>query len=76
VFHLHIRETSAGSRQRAIDGWKQIMGDNLVIVERHTDIPRIIAEIVVKHSHVPRPDQNKPDGSSATDAPAGTDEML
>jgi hypothetical protein len=48
VYHLHIRETGAGSRQETIDGWKQLIGDNLVLVERHEDVSRIISEIITK----------------------------
>lgn len=48
VYHLHIRETGAGSRQETIDGWKQLIGDNLILVERHEDVSRIISEIITK----------------------------
>lgn len=48
VYHLHIKETSAGSQKTTQDGWKQLMGDNLILVDRHTDIARIIPETVAK----------------------------
>jgi hypothetical protein len=48
VYHLHIKETGAGSRQTTIDDWKQLMGDNLIVVERHTDVSKIIAETVLQ----------------------------
>jgi hypothetical protein len=48
VYHLHIKQTSSGSRQQVIDGWKQIMGDNLIIVERHEDVSTIIADILTQ----------------------------
>lgn len=48
VYHLHIAETGAGSRRETIDGWKQLMGDNLVVVEKHQDISKIMAEIITK----------------------------
>jgi len=50
VFHLHIRETTSGSRQHVMDGWRQLMQDNLVIVDRHEDLPKIIAKIVVENT--------------------------
>lgn len=47
VYHLHIKETGAGSRQETINGWRQLMGDNLILVDRHQDVSKIIAEIVM-----------------------------
>lgn len=44
VYHIHVRETSSGTRQHVIDGWKQLMQDNVLIVDRHTEIPALIAE--------------------------------
>lgn len=46
VYHIHIHETGAGSIQSVIDGWKQLMGDHLIVAERHSDVPKIIADIV------------------------------
>lgn len=48
VYHLHIKQGSNGNRQPVMDGWKQLMGDNLIIVDNYEDIPKIISEIVVK----------------------------
>jgi hypothetical protein len=44
VFHVHIKETSSGSRQRVIDGWKQLLTDNLIVAERHEDVAKLIAD--------------------------------
>jgi hypothetical protein len=46
VFHIHIRETGAGSRAATVDGWKQLIQDNLLIAERKTDVAAIIADVV------------------------------
>lgn len=46
VFHLHIRQTNAGSRQETMDGWKQLMGDRLIILDRHEDVSKVIPEII------------------------------
>jgi hypothetical protein len=64
-FHLHIKQTAAGSRQETIDGWKQLMGDGLIIVENKNDVSQIISEIITKiHpskvSHGKLDDKNKP----------------
>lgn len=48
VYHLHIKETSAGSQKTTQDGWKQLMGEHLILVDKHTDIARIIPETVAK----------------------------
>lgn len=47
-FHLHIKQTASGSRQRVIDGWKQLLGDGLIIVENKNDVSRIISETIIK----------------------------
>jgi len=46
VFHLHIRQTQAGSMQATMDGWKQLMGDHLIILDRHEDVSKVIPEIM------------------------------
>lgn len=46
VFHLHIRETSSGSRREVMDGWKQLMGDKLIVLERHEEVSLVIPEII------------------------------
>jgi len=48
VFHIHVKEGSNGTYQGVMDGWKQLMGDNLLIVDDHTKIPQLIAETVAK----------------------------
>ena len=46
VYHIHIKETGSGSRQRVIDGWKQLLSDNLLIAERKDYVANIIAETI------------------------------
>lgn len=49
VYHLHVKQGSNGRREDVMDGWKQLMGkDGLVLVDDYKDIPRIIADIVAK----------------------------
>ena len=48
VYHLHIKETASGKEQQTQDGWKQLMGDKLILVERHNEIAKIIPDIVAK----------------------------
>lgn len=49
VYHIHVKQTASGSRQHVIDGWKQLMFDNLLIAERSEDVAKIIADTVLKH---------------------------
>ena len=37
VYHIHIKETTSGSRQFVIDDWKQLINENLIIVEHKED---------------------------------------
>lgn len=50
VYHLHIKQTYAGSMQETMDGWKQLLGDHLIILENHKEVstvlPQIIADVV------------------------------
>ncbi|SLM28905.1 conserved hypothetical protein [Desulfamplus magnetovallimortis] len=46
VFHLHIKQTYAGGLQETIDGWKQLMGDHLIVLDRHEEISKVIPQIV------------------------------
>lgn len=46
VYHLHIMQTRCGKRQETIEGWKKLMGDNLITIQSHEQIPDIISEIV------------------------------
>lgn len=52
-FHLHIKQTGAGSRQETMDGWKQLMGDGLILVDNKNDVSRIISETVTKTQPLP-----------------------
>jgi len=47
VYHIHVKETSSGSRQHVVDGWRQLLRDNLIIAERRNDIPDLIASKIV-----------------------------
>lgn len=46
VFHLHILQGSAGPRSK--DGWIQLMGDNVLFIQRREDVAQIIADKVVE----------------------------
>ena len=46
VYHLHIKETASGRTQTVMDGWKEVLRENLIIVENSKEISKIIPEIV------------------------------
>lgn len=46
VYHINVKSTNAGSRQKTMDGWKQLLSDNLYIADRREDIPNVIVDIV------------------------------
>lgn len=47
VFHLHVMKGSAG--HRSLGYWKELLGDNCITVDDHTEISQKIADIVVKY---------------------------
>ena len=46
VYHLHIKQTGSGRRQYVIDGWKQMMGDNLIVIQSADHVSAEIAKII------------------------------
>jgi hypothetical protein len=46
VYHIHIKETASGSRPEVMDGWKQLLADNLLIAEKRIHVDSIISNIV------------------------------
>lgn len=44
VYHIHM--SHGMDRQETINGWKQLMGDNLVIVNNQEDTAKVIADII------------------------------
>uniref|UniRef100_A0A6M3JQA9 Putative von Willebrand domain containing protein n=2 Tax=viral metagenome TaxID=1070528 RepID=A0A6M3JQA9_9ZZZZ len=52
VYHIHVRETGSGSRQSVMDGWRQLLVDNLLIAERRTDVARLVVEAVCESAEI------------------------
>ena len=63
MFHVHINETLTGARKETVAGWKQIMGENLIIAENHEDVAGLIAKTIngssASKSKVKKVEQNK-----------------
>jgi hypothetical protein len=71
-FHVHISETGAGSMRSTVDGWKQLMGpDYLLVAKSHTEVPELISAAILKTVGVAAPANVAP---AAT--PATPDQML
>lgn len=47
VYHIHVQHR--GNDQYVVDGWKQLMGQNLIVVERPEEVAQAIADTVLKH---------------------------
>jgi len=46
VYHIHISETHSGKRQDVVSHWKELLGDNLIVVQSSDHVSGIIASIV------------------------------
>jgi len=46
VYHIHIHQTRSGQIESTIDGWKELLGDKLIIAEAKEDVPNIISSII------------------------------
>ena len=59
VYHIHVKEGSNGTDPDIMNGWKELIGKNLLIVEDSRDIPNLIArtvyESVVKKAFISSP---------------------
>lgn len=44
VYHIHIKHNNYYT-----DGWKKLLGENLIIVDDYTTIPDVISDIVLKN---------------------------
>lgn len=78
VYHLHVMEGSNGRCQAIMDGWKQTMGDDLILVKNHRDIPQIIADIVTKNvgKTMSSQDEGVYSKESSTPSTSKTEDML
>ena len=52
VYHVHIRETCSGQRQHVMDGWKQLLSNNLLIAKHKQDVAELIAGSIITNTIV------------------------
>lgn len=48
VFHLHLLQGHHGNQQYVKDGWKQLMGDNVIFVQRKEEVAKVIADKILE----------------------------
>jgi len=48
VYHLHISQGHHGSNKSVKDGWKQLMGDNVLFIQNQSQVASVIATEVAK----------------------------
>ena len=46
VYHLHIMQGHHGRSQNVMDGWKQLMGDNLITVQDYHQVSTVMSEVI------------------------------
>jgi hypothetical protein len=51
VYHIHISETAAGSKRDTVNGWKELLIDNLIKVDSHKEVADAIAKTVIEHTN-------------------------
>ena len=52
VYHLHLLQGSNGRNQKVQDGWKQLMGENLIIIDRKEDVSDVISKTVIDNNQI------------------------
>jgi len=50
VYHIHIQETYRGRREDSKNAWGQLLGENLLVAQNHTEVPKIIARHILRDS--------------------------
>lgn len=49
VYHIHCGFTASGSADHVKNGWKELMGENVLMAKSKEDVAKLIASTVVKH---------------------------
>ena len=49
VYHIHMRQGTNGTRKDVVDGWKQLLGDNLIIAKRREEVASIITDTIINN---------------------------
>lgn len=49
VFHIHIPHGVRSSSENVINGWRELLGDNLIVADSKENIPKLIPSIISKN---------------------------
>ncbi len=75
VFHLHMLQGANGRNEHVKGGWRQLMGDDVIFVQRKEDVAQAIAdkalEELVGETKAPEPTKK-----ADAPAPAPKEEMM
>lgn len=71
IYHLHVTETPTGARAATLEHWRELLGQSVIRIDDHKEIPGVIARIVQENT--PK-DFHLPNSSSNTMKPS--EEML
>ncbi len=52
VFHLHVVHDHPSQSSRRKQGWRDLLGENFIVVQDHQMVAKTMADIVVKHTAV------------------------
>lgn len=55
VYHLHLKQGHNGMSEDVMGDWKQLIGDNLIIVDNKEEIQQIIPEIITSKMGISEP---------------------
>jgi len=47
VYHIHVQDTYNGRRAGVLEGWKETLGDHVLVAETANDIPALISSTVI-----------------------------
>lgn len=55
VYHIHTTQTKTGKRPETIEGWKELIGENLIIIEKADEVSKVITDLVLQHTSLQGP---------------------
>lgn len=67
VFHIHISETYSGNRPHVLEGWQQLLKENVLVAQNHKDVADLIAKTIIEFGQDPtvgittKPTSDKPE---------------
>lgn len=63
VYHILITETTTGSRPETLNGWRKLLGENVLIVDDYKNVAQTIAKMIIANKVVSGETQTVPDAT-------------